>query len=346
MRFFNTAIARAVVGLLALFGGASDAFAQSPTVEAIKERNFLRCGVSVNLRGFSEPLEDGSWVGFDVDFCRAVSSAIFDDPDRVEYVPLTGSQRFPALQRGDVDMLSRVTTWTFTRDVDLKLSFAGVDYYDGQGFLVSRSSGIRAAIELRNARVCVQRGTTTLLNLRDFSDVNDLNIEIIEVDANNEAFTLFRGRECDAYTSDVSSLAASLALSSDPNFAVVLPDVISKEPLSLVVAEGDDEFLDIVRWVLNAIVFAEELGLTSDNVLEIAGSGDATPEMLRLLGVEGNMGEKLGLDADWAKMIIARIGNYGEIYARHLGPFTKLKLKRNLNRQYYDGGLIYAPPFR
>ena len=185
-----------------------------------------------------------------------------------------------------------------------------------------------------------------MLNLRDFSDVNDLNIETVEVDANNEAFTLFRGRECDAYTSDVSSLAASLALSSDPNFAVVLPDVISKEPLSLVVAEGDDEFLDIVRWVLNAIIIAEELGVTSENVLEIAQSDSATPETRRLLGVEGNMGEKLGLDSDWALKIIDRLGNYDEIYARHLGPFTKLKLKRNLNRQYYEGGLIYAPPFR
>ena len=192
----------------------------------------------------------------------------------------------------------------------------------------------------------MQSGTTTLLNLQDFSNVNNLNIEIVEVDANNEAFTLFRGRECDAYTSDISSLAASLALSSDPNFAVVLPDVISKEPLSLVVAEGDDEFLDIVRWVLNATILAEEMGVNSENVTTIADSLDATPAMLRLLGKEGDFGSKLGLRNDWAERIIATLGNYGEIYNRHLGPFTKLKLKRNLNRQYYDGGLIYAPPFR
>ncbi len=331
---------------LALIGLSLPVYSQTPTVEAIKDRNFVRCGVSINLRGFSEPLPDGRWVGFDVDYCRAVSAAIFGDPDRVEYVPLTGSQRFPALQKGDVDMLSRVTTWTFSRDVDLKLSFAGVDYYDGQGFLVARSSGIREARELRNAAVCVQRGTTTLLNLKDFSDVNDLNIEIIEVDANNEAFTLFRGRQCIAYTSDLSSLAASLALSSDPNFATILPDVISKEPLSLVVAEGDDDFLDIVRWTLNATIIAEELGITQSNVRDVLVDENATPEMRRLLGAEGEFGEKLGLRPEWAVDILAAVGNYGEIYARHVGPFTPLRLKRGINAQWRDGGLIYAPPFR
>ena len=331
--------------LTALMCLSSPFYAQSPKLDEIKEKGALNCGISSNLRGFSEQV-NGVWTGFDVDFCRAVSAAIFGDPDRVVFVPLTGTERFPALQKGEVDMLSRVTTETFTRDVDLKLSFAGVDYYDGQGFMVQRYSGITSTAGLRNAKVCVQRGTTTLLNLEEFSTINDLNITILATSTHEEAFTLYRGRSCDAYTSDASSLASALALSSDPNSSTLLPEIISKEPLSLVVAEGDDAFLDIVRWVLNATINAEELGVTSSNVYDLAADPDARPEIRRLLGTAGQTGSALGLSFDWAVEVIATVGNYGEIFSRHIGLSTPLRLRRNLNRQWYDGGLIFAPPFR
>jgi general L-amino acid transport system substrate-binding protein len=263
----------------------------------------------------------------------------------VNYVPLTGKTRFTALAAGEIDMLSRNTTWTFSRDVDLKLEFVGVNYYDGQGFIVPKELGVTSAKDLDQATVCIQTGTTTELNLADFFRGNGISYEPVPIETNAEAIQQYLAGACDTYTTDASGLASTRATFEDPTAHVVLPEIISKEPLGPLVRHGDNEWGDVVRWTLNALIAAEELGITSANVAELSGGTD-NPEINRILGTEGGLGEMMGLSTDWAKNAIAAVGNYGEIFERHIGENTPIGLARGLNAQWTDGGLMYSPPFR
>lgn len=322
--------------------GVGSAAMAGETLDATIERGTLLCGVNTGLAGFGTPDSEGVYSGFDVDFCRAVALVILDDADAVEYTPLTSQQRFTALQAGEVDVLSRNTTWTLTRDTALGLNFTAVTYYDGQGFMVPADLGVTSALELDGATVCVQPGTTTELNLADFFRANDMTFEpvVIEgLDQVNDAY--FSGR-CDVYTTDSSGLAAIRnSVAPVPEDHVILPEIISKEPLGPVVRHGDDEFFDIVKWTVFAMVQAEELGITSENVDEFMDS--TNPVIQRLLGTTPGMGEALGVRESWAYDVIAQIGNYGEVYDRHLTP---LGLQRGLNALWTDGGLMYAMPLR
>ena len=322
--------------------GVGSAAMAGETLDATIERGTLLCGVNTGLAGFGTPDSEGVYSGFDVDFCRAVALVILDDADAVEYTPLTSQQRFTALQAGEVDVLSRNTTWTLTRDTALGLNFTAVTYYDGQGFMVPADLGVTSALELDGATVCVQPGTTTELNLADFFRANDMTFEpvVIEgLDQVNDAY--FSGR-CDVYTTDSSGLAAIRnSVAPVPEDHVILPEIISKEPLGPVVRHGDDEFFDIVKWTVFAMVQAEELGITSENVDEFMDS--TNPVVQRLLGTTPGMGEALGVRESWAYDVIAQIGNYGEVYDRHLTP---LGLQRGLNALWTDGGLMYAMPLR
>ena len=319
--------------------------AQAQTLQSVLDRGELNCGVSTGLAGFSAPDANGVWQGFDVDKCRAVAAAILDDPMAVNFVPTTGQTRFSALASGEVDMLARNTTWTFTRDIDLNLTFVGTNYYDGQGFMVTREIGVSSATELDGATVCIQTGTTTELNLADFFRANGMSYEPVPIETNAEAQQQYLAGACDVYTTDVSGLAATRASFADPGEHVILPEVISKEPLGPVVRDGDKNWEGIVRWTLFALIAAEELGITSANVAEMAEGSDS-PEINRILGSEGEFGAMLGLDSDWAVRAIAAAGNYGEIFAANIGEQTPIGLARGLNAQWTQGGLMYAPPFR
>jgi len=326
----------------ALSGGA--AMAQQ-TMSDVQARGELNCGVSTGVNGFSAPDANGVWQGFDVAICRAVAAAILDDPMAVNFVPTTGQTRFTALSSGEVDLLPRNTTWTFSRDVDLRLTFIGVNYYDGQGFMVNRALGVSSATELDGATVCIQTGTTTELNLADYFRVNNMSYEPVPIETNAEAQQQYLAGACDVYTTDVSGLAATRASFETPGDHAILPEVISKEPLGPAVRHGDDHWADLNRWVLNALIAAEELGVTSANLAELA-AGTNNPEINRMLGTEGNLGEMLGLDAEWAQRALAAGGNYGEIFANNIGEQTPIGLARGLNAQWTQGGLMYAPPFR
>ena len=326
----------------ALTAGA--AAAQS-TLQIVQDRGELNCGVSTGVNGFSAPDANGVWQGFDVAVCRAVAAAVIGDAMAVNFVPTTGQTRFTALASSEVDMLSRNTTWTFSRDVDLDFTFTGINYYDGQGFMVNRALGVSSATELDGATVCIQTGTTTELNLADFFRVNNMSYEPVPIETNAEAQQQYLAGACDVYTTDVSGLAATRASFESPGDHVILSEVISKEPLGPLVREGDEQWSDIVRWVLNALIAAEELGVTSANLAEMA-QGTDNPEINRMLGTEGNLGEMFGLDADWAVRAIAVAGNYGEIFAANIGEQTPIGLARGLNAQWTQGGLLYAPPFR
>ncbi len=315
------------------------------TLEDVKTRGKLNCGVVTGLAGFGAPDANGEWKGFDVAVCRAVAAAVLGDKTAVEFVPTTGKTRFTALASGEIDMLARNTTWTFSRDVDLKFDFAGVNYYDGQGFLVPKGLKISSAKELDQATICIQTGTTTELNLADFFRANNITYEAVPIETNAEGQQQYLADACDAYTTDASGLASTRAAFEDPSAHVILPEIISKEPLGPLVRHGDNAWGDVVRWTLNALIAAEELGVTSANVGEIADSTE-NPEIRRLLGTEGTLGEMLGLDNDWAKRAIAAEGNYGEIFAQNIGESTPIGLARGLNAQWTDGGLLYAPPFR
>ncbi len=330
------ALAAAVV-----FGGAAGA----ATLDDVKARGNLNCGVSTGLVGFASPDASGNWEGFDVAVCRAVAAAVLGEPQAVEFIPTTGKTRFTALASGEVDMLARNTTWTFSRDTDLKLDFIGVNYYDGQGFMVPKALGVTSAKDLDGATVCIQTGTTTELNLADFFRVNNISYEPVPIETNAEAQQQYLAEACDVYTTDASGLAATRAAFESPDDHVILPEIISKEPLGPVVRHGDNEWGDIVRWTLNALISAEELGITSANVGELA-SGTNNPEINRLLGSEGTLGDMIGLDSDWAQRAIMAEGNYGEIFEKNIGENTPVGLARGLNAQYTEGGLIYSPPFR
>ncbi|MEM0906916.1 MAG: amino acid ABC transporter substrate-binding protein [Pseudomonadota bacterium] len=320
--------------------------ANAQTLAEIKERGHLNCGINTGLTGFAFTDENGNWQGFDVALCKALAGAIFGDPDAVEYTSLTGKTRFTALASGEIDVLSRNTTWTLSRDVDLKFDFQGVNYYDGQGFMVPAALGVTSALELDGATVCIQTGTTTELNLADYFRANNMSYEPVPIETNAEAQQKYLAEACDVYTTDASGLAATRAAFETPSEHLILPEIISKEPLGPVTRHGDSEWSDIVRWVLNALIIAEEKGITQENVASMAADSGGDPEVARLLGSEGEYGSMLGLDSDWAVKAIAAKGNYGEIFAEYLGTETPVGLARGLNALYTDGGILYAPPFR
>ena len=331
--------ALAATGLLA--GAAS-----AQTLSDVQERGTLNCGVTPGLVGFSSPNASGEWEGFDVSLCRAVAAAVLGDPQAVEFIPTTGKTRFTALASGEIDILSRVTTWTFSRDTDLKFEFTGINYYDGQGFIVPKALGVTSAKDLDGATVCIQTGTTTELNLADFFRKNNISYEPVPIETNAEAIQQYNAGACDAYTTDSSGLAATRATFETPGDHVILPEIISKEPLGPVVRHGDNEWGDIVRWTQNSLVAAEEMGVSSANVQDLASSPGDSPEINRMLGTEGNLGEMIGLEADWAVKAIAAGGNYGELFEKNIGENTPIGLSRGLNAQWTNGGLIYSPPFR
>ncbi|MGD9918777.1 MAG: amino acid ABC transporter substrate-binding protein [Paenirhodobacter sp.] len=325
--------------------GALASVAGATTLEDVKARGVLNCGVNTGLVGFAAPDANGNWSGFDVAICKAVAGAVLGDASKVKYVPTTGQTRFTALASGEVDILSRNTTWTFSRDTDLKLDFVGVNYYDGQGFMVRKDSGITSAKELDGASICIQTGTTTELNLADYFKANNMTYQPIAIDSNAEGEQQYLAGACDAYTTDASGLAATRAAFADPENHIILPEIISKEPLGPAVRQGDDQWADIARWTLNALIAAEEYGITSANIDELA-KGTDNPEINRILGVEGDLGKMIGLDNDWAVNAIKAGGNYGEIFAATIGESTPIGLARGLNAQWKQGGLLYTPPFR
>lgn len=330
--------------VLAIAALAAPAFA-GQTLDAVRERGEIRCGVSTGLAGFSLPDAQGNWTGLDVDYCRALAAAIFGDANAVEFVPLTAQQRFTALQSGEVDILSRNTTWTLTRDASLGLVFAGVTFYDGQGFMVPADLGVQSALELDGAEVCVQPGTTTELNLADYFRANNMEFTGVVIESFEQSLETFFSGRCQVYTTDKSGLAAIIANDApDPDAYVILPETISKEPLGPVVRRGDDEFFAISKWVVYGLIEAEEVGVNSGNVDEMMGSDN--PTVQRLLGVSDAMGDLLGLPADWGVQMISQVGNYGEIFDRNVGPDTPLRLERGVNDLWTRGGLMYAMPVR
>jgi len=332
--------AAAVVTMLA---GAQVASAAS-TLETVKERGFLQCGVNTGLPGFSNADEKGNWTGIDVDICRAIAAAVFGEASKVRYTPLTAKERLTAVQSGEVDVLSRNTTWTLTRDTSLGVDFTGITYYDGQGFMVSKGLGVKSALELDGAAVCILAGTTTELNLADYFRTHGMQYEPVVFDTADQTARGFEAGRCDVLTSDQSQLYGLRIKLAEPDKAVVLPDVISKEPLGPVVRQGDDDWFNIVRWTLFALVNAEELGVNSSNVDEMKSS--TNPEIQRLLKQEGSEDSGLGLANDWIYQIVKQVGNYGEVFERNVGQESPLKIERGLNALWKNGGLQYAPPVR
>ena len=332
----------AVLAALAIAMVAQGASAQ--TLKAVKDRGMLNCGANGTLAGFGLPDAQGQWTGLDVDVCRAIAAAVLNDPTKVKFTPLSAKDRFTALQSGEVDVLVRNTTWTSSRDSSLGLSFTGVDYYDGQGFMVRKSLKVNSALELNGAAVCVQQGTTTELNLADFFRAHKMQLKTVTFATANEAVKAYDAGRCDSYTTDASGLAAERLRLANPDDHIILPEIISKEPLGPAVRQGDDQWFTVVKWVLFAMINAEELGVTQKNVEEMTKS--TSPDVKRLLGTEGNYGEQLGLTKDWAVRIIKAVGNYGEAFERNVGQGSPLKIARGLNRLWNQGGIQYAPPVR
>ena len=320
-------------------------FASAGTLDDVKARGELICGVNTGLTGFGAPDANGNYQGFDVAVCKAVAAAVLGDPNKVKYVPTTGETRFTALASGEVDMLARNSTWTFSRDNDLKLDFVAVNYYDGQGFMVHKDLGVSSAKELDGATICIQTGTTTELNLADFFKANNIGYTPVTVADDSEAQRQYLAGACDSFTTDASGVAAVRATMPDAENHIILPEIISKEPLGPVVRHGDNNWGDVVRWSYYALVAAEEKGITQANIEEVAASTQ-DPEVKRILGLEGDLGAMMGLDKEWAKRAIAASGNYGEIFAATIGEGTSIGLARGLNALYTQGGLQYAPPFR
>ncbi len=336
----NTVILGAL-SVVALSAG----MASADTLADVKARGELNCGVNVGLTGFGAPDANGNYQGFDVALCKAVAAAVLGDASKVKYLPTTGETRFTALASGEVDVLIRNSTWTFSRDTDLKFDFVAVNYYDGQGFMVKKDLGVSSAKELDGATVCIQTGTTTELNLADFFKANNMSYTPVNVADDSEGQRQYLAGACDVYTTDASGLAASRATLPDADNHIILPEIISKEPLGPLVRHGDNNWGDIIRWTYFALVAAEEYGVTSANVADMATSTN-NPEIKRLLGAEGELGKMLGLDNEWAKRAIAASGNYGEIFEANIGSATPIKLARGLNALWTQGGLQYAPPFR
>jgi len=331
----------ALAALAVVFAGQS---ASAQTLKTVKDRGMLNCGSNGTLAGFGLPDAQGKWTGLDVDYCKALAAAVLGDPNKVKFVPLSAKDRFTALQSGEVDVLARNTTWTSSRDTSLGLNFVGVNYYDGQGFMVRKALKVNSALELNGASVCVQQGTTTELNLSDFFRAHNMQVKTVTFATANEAVKAYDAGRCDAYTTDASGLYAErlrLAVADDH---IVLPEVISKEPLGPAVRHGDDQWFDIAKWTLFALVNAEELGMTQKNVDEMLKS--TNPDVKRLVGTEGNYGEQLGLSKDWAVQIVKAVGNYGEVFDRNVGANSPLKIDRGLNKLWNKGGVVYAPPVR
>ena len=320
-------------------------YASAGTLDDVKARGELICGSNTGLTGFGAPDADGNWQGFDVALCKAIAAAVLGDATKVKFVPTTSETRFTALASGEVDLLVRNSTWTFSRDTDLKFDFVAVNYYDGQGFMVKKDLGVSSVKELDGATVCIQTGTTTELNLADYFKSNNITYTPVTVADDAEAQRQYMAGACDAFTTDASGLAATRATLPDAENHVILPEIISKEPLGPVVRHGDDNWGDIVRWTFYALVAAEEKGITQANIEEV-GASTTDPEVKRLLGLEGEMGVMMGLDNEWAKRAIAVGGNYGEIFAANIGESTPIGLARGLNELWSKGGLQYAPPFR
>ncbi len=319
---------------------------QAGTLDDVKAAGHVKCGISTGVPGFAFTNDAGEWQGFDPAVCQAVAAAVLGDPNAVKYTTTTGKTRFTALASGEVDMLARNTTWTFSRDVDLKFEFVGVNYYDGQGFMVPTALGVDSAKDLDGASVCIQTGTTTELNLADFFRVNNISYEPVPIETNEEAQTNYTAGRCDVYTTDASGLAATRSSFDKPDDHKLLPEIISKEPLGPLVRHGDHEWGDVVRWVLNTLIAAEEMGVDSSNVADLASSAGDNPEINRMLGTEGELGAMLGLESDWAVKALMANGNYGEIFDKFIGPSTPIALERGLNALWTNGGILYVPPFR
>ncbi len=333
----------ALAGASLFAAGAAQAQGAN-TLAQVKTRGMLNCGVGTGLAGFSIPDAQGNWTGLDVDVCRAVAAAIFNDPNKIKFVSLSAKDRFTALQAGEVDMLSRTTTWTMSRDTSLGLNFGPVNYYDGQGFMVRKKLGINSALQLAGASICTQQGTTTELNLADFFRANKLKYEVVAFATNDETVKAYDAGRCDAFTTDSSGLYAERLKLANADDHIVLPEIISKEPLGPTVRHNDDQWFDVVKWSYYAMVTAEELGVTKVNLAEMMKSEN--PEIKRLLGTEGKFGEAAGLTNDWAVRIITHVGNYGESFERNVGMGSRLKIARGLNALWSKGGLQYAPPIR
>ena len=329
----------AIVALLANSGAV-----HAQTLKKVMERGALICGVTQGLPGFSTPDDRGNWAGFDVDFCRAMAAAIFNDASKVKFSPLSAKDRFTALQSGEIDVLARVTSWTLSRDTALGLNFAAVTYYDGQGFLIRKSLKVNSALELNGASICTQTGTTSELNLSDFFRTQKIKYELVAFATADEVVKAYDTGRCDVFSTDLSQLYAERLKLTNPNDHGILPEIISKEPLAPVVRHGDDQWLDIARWTHFAMLNAEELGVSSKNI------GDALksdrPDVMRLVGTEGSFGEGLGISKAWAERIIRLVGNYGEVFERNLGAGSRLAIPRGINNLWNKGGIQYAPPIR
>jgi general L-amino acid transport system substrate-binding protein len=336
---------RVCLMLSVLAAGAMAAHpAVAQTLKSVTDRGMLSCGVSQGLPGFSSPDDKGNWTGLDVDVCRAIAAAVFNDPSKVKFVPLSAKDRFTALQSGEIDVLSRNSTWTLSRDSALGLNYTGVTYYDGQGFMVRKALKVNSALELNSASICVQTGTTNEQNVGDYFKANNMKYELIAFATADETIKSYEMGRCDVFTSDVSQLYAMRLKFAAPNDHTVLPEVISKEPLGPLVRQGDDQWFDIVKWTLFAMINAEELGVTQKNVDEMAKS--SKPDLRRMLGTEGNLGETLGLSKDWVVRIVKAVGNYGEAFDRNVGAGSRLGIARGLNKLWNQGGIQYAPPIR
>lgn len=338
-----------IIGILgaAALGMAASA-ASADTLEAVKAKGFVQCGVNTGLAGFAAPNDQGAWTGFDVDLCRAVAAAIFGDATKVNFTPTNATERFTALQSGEIDLLSRNTTWTLSRDTSLGFNFAGVNYYDGQGFMINSATlpGVNSALQLSGASVCVQGGTTTELNLADYFRANNMEYNPVVFQALEEVNAAYESGRCDVYTTDQSGLYSIRLTLASPGDHLVLPEIISKEPLGPAVRQGDDKWFNLVKWTLNAMIIAEELGITQANLEEMKAS--TNPEIRRVLGLEegSTLAADLGVDAAWVDNIVREVGNYGEVFERNIGQDSPLKIARGLNQLWTKGGILYAPPIR
>lgn len=319
--------------------------ASAATLDDVRARGELNCGVNTGLAGFAAPDANGHWIGLDVDYCRALAAAVLNDGSKVKFVPTTGQTRFTVLSSGEVDVLARNTTWTFSRDNDLNLTWLGVNYYDGQGFMVRKDLGVKSLKDLDGATICIGTGSTHEMNLAGYFKANNMAYKPVTVETYAEGEQQYSAGACDTLSADTSGLAATRISLSDSEDHIILPEVISKEPLGPLVRHGDDQWADIARWTLNALIAAEELGITLANIDELA-KGTQNPEINRLLGAEGGLGAMIGLDDRWALRAIQNAGNYGEIFDANIGESTPIGLARGLNAQWSQGGLLYVPPFR
>ncbi len=340
MKTWKLLASAAAVAAVAMVGSA-----KADTLADVQGRGSLNCGVNTGLPGFAAPDDQGNWKGLDIDLCRAVAAAVLGDDTKVKYVPTNAKERFTALQSGEIDFLARNTTWTFSRDSDLGFDFVGVNYYDGQGFLVRKDLNVKSALELGGASVCVQTGTTTELNLADYFRANNMELKSVVFETNDQARQAYDEGRCDTYTTDASGLAAERSILAQPDQHIILPEIISKEPLGPAVRHGDNKWGDVIRWSLSAMIIAEEFGITKANVDDMKASSQ-NPEVKRLLGVEGEMGKMAGLPNEWGYNIIKLVGNYGESFEANVGLKTPLGLARGLNELWSKGGLLYAPPIR